>query len=169
MQETQPAKLHVVAVWEVHKQWSFTKVHGSLRPCILTAVQLTWVTSASKWEDGMFWSCKQYTLRGLVASSDDLPYNYFPSNSLNNIQIILDTRVRCHFKNIVLFLTWGAFLLPVVFVRMSMPSTTANWHWKNKNDTRWAKEWFEQELITITVKGDTEGELLISCFLYKYW
>lgn len=39
-----------------------------------------------------------------------------------------------------------------------MPSTTANWHWKNKNVTRWAKDWFERELITVTVKGDTEGE-----------
>jgi len=39
-----------------------------------------------------------------------------------------------------------------------MPLSTANWHWKNKNVTRWAKEWFEQELTSITIQGDTEGE-----------
>jgi len=43
---------------------------------------------------------------------------------------------------------------------MSMPLSTANWHRKNKNVTRWAKEWFERELTSITIKGDTEGELL---------
>lgn len=41
---------------------------------------------------------------------------------------------------------------------MSMPSSTANWHWKNKNVTRWAKGWFERELTTITINGDSEGE-----------
>jgi len=39
-----------------------------------------------------------------------------------------------------------------------MPSTTANWHWKNKNVTRWAKEWFERELTSITIKGEKDGE-----------
>jgi len=39
-----------------------------------------------------------------------------------------------------------------------MSLTTANWHWKNKNVTSWAKEWFERELTSITIKGDTEGE-----------
>lgn len=33
---------------------------------------------------------------------------------------------------------------------MAMSSTTANWHWKNKNVTPWAKTWFEQELVTIS-------------------
>lgn len=41
---------------------------------------------------------------------------------------------------------------------MSMPSSTANWHWKNKNVTRWAKEWFERELTTIKIEGEAEGE-----------
>jgi activator of HSP90 ATPase len=41
---------------------------------------------------------------------------------------------------------------------MALPSSTANWHWKNKNVTRWGKEWFEQELSTLTIKGDAEGE-----------
>ncbi|PFH51683.1 hypothetical protein AMATHDRAFT_58444 [Amanita thiersii Skay4041] len=40
---------------------------------------------------------------------------------------------------------------------MAMPSSTANWHWKNKNVTPWAKEWFERELVTITVKGDRDA------------
>jgi len=39
-----------------------------------------------------------------------------------------------------------------------MPSSTANWHWKNKTVTRWAKEWFERELTTITVSGDSPEE-----------
>ncbi|KAG8689145.1 hypothetical protein FRC08_011075 [Ceratobasidium sp. 394] len=33
---------------------------------------------------------------------------------------------------------------------MAMASTTANWHWKNKNVTPWAKTWFEQELTSIS-------------------
>ncbi|PPQ86935.1 hypothetical protein CVT25_009821 [Psilocybe cyanescens] len=41
---------------------------------------------------------------------------------------------------------------------MALPPTTANWHWKNKNVTRWGTEWFERELLTITVTGDNEGE-----------
>ncbi|KII88130.1 hypothetical protein PLICRDRAFT_41255 [Plicaturopsis crispa FD-325 SS-3] len=41
---------------------------------------------------------------------------------------------------------------------MSLPPSTANWHWKNKNVTRWAREWFERELTVITVNGDAEGE-----------
>ncbi|GLB34674.1 putative activator of Hsp90 ATPase, N-terminal [Lyophyllum shimeji] len=43
---------------------------------------------------------------------------------------------------------------------MAMPPSTANWHWKNKNVTRWAREWFERELATISVKGDKEGEVV---------
>ncbi|KAF7440250.1 hypothetical protein PC9H_000594 [Pleurotus ostreatus] len=42
---------------------------------------------------------------------------------------------------------------------MALPPSTANWHWKNKNVTRWAREWFEQELVTISVKGDSDGEV----------
>jgi len=43
---------------------------------------------------------------------------------------------------------------------MALPPTTANWHWKNKNVTRWGKEWFERELTTLTINGDTEGEVV---------
>ena len=38
----------------------------------------------------------------------------------------------------------------------SMPLSTANWHWKNKNVTAWAKSWFERELVTLAVKGEGE-------------
>jgi activator of HSP90 ATPase len=34
-----------------------------------------------------------------------------------------------------------------------MAYSTANWHWKNKTVTPWAKEWFESELVTIQVEG----------------
>ncbi|KAG5649724.1 hypothetical protein H0H81_002368 [Sphagnurus paluster] len=43
---------------------------------------------------------------------------------------------------------------------MALPPTTANWHWKNKNVTRWGTEWFERELITISVNGDKDGEVV---------
>ncbi|TFY74595.1 hypothetical protein EWM64_g9417, partial [Hericium alpestre] len=33
----------------------------------------------------------------------------------------------------------------------SMPYSTANWHWKNKTVTPWAKEWFERELPEVEV------------------
>ncbi|KAF7793288.1 hypothetical protein EIP86_004399 [Pleurotus ostreatoroseus] len=36
----------------------------------------------------------------------------------------------------------------------SMPLSTANWHWKNKNVTPWAKSWFERELPSISVQSD---------------
>jgi len=34
-----------------------------------------------------------------------------------------------------------------------MAYSTANWHWKNKTVTPWAKEWFERELVAIKVEG----------------
>ncbi|KAF8516760.1 activator of Hsp90 ATPase [Gautieria morchelliformis] len=37
---------------------------------------------------------------------------------------------------------------------MALPSTTANWHWKTKHVTPWARQWFEQELTVLTVKGE---------------
>jgi activator of HSP90 ATPase len=49
----------------------------------------------------------------------------------------------------------------------SMSSTTANWHWKTKYVSGWAKEWFTEELakvdktqdeITIKVSRVTEVE-----------
>ncbi|KAG6896816.1 hypothetical protein C0992_005857 [Termitomyces sp. T32_za158] len=43
---------------------------------------------------------------------------------------------------------------------MALPPSTANWHWKNKNITRWGSEWFERELVTISVKGDNENEIV---------
>jgi activator of HSP90 ATPase len=41
-----------------------------------------------------------------------------------------------------------------------MAFSTANWHWKNKNITSWGKEWMEQELTSITIAGDKEGEVV---------
>ncbi|KAL1664550.1 activator of Hsp90 ATPase [Schizophyllum commune] len=43
----------------------------------------------------------------------------------------------------------------------SMPLSTANWHWKNKNVTRWGKEWFERELATIAVQGEGEQSVKV--------
>ncbi|KAF5373606.1 hypothetical protein D9758_000964 [Tetrapyrgos nigripes] len=43
---------------------------------------------------------------------------------------------------------------------MALPPSTANWHWKNKNVTKWGQEWFERELKNLTVKGDSEEESL---------
>ncbi|KAF9014168.1 activator of Hsp90 ATPase [Cyathus striatus] len=43
---------------------------------------------------------------------------------------------------------------------MALPPSTANWHWKNKNVTRWGTQWFEQELTSISVTGDKEGEVV---------
>jgi activator of HSP90 ATPase len=34
-----------------------------------------------------------------------------------------------------------------------MAYSTANWHWKNKTVTPWARQWFERELSTIQVEG----------------
>lgn len=36
----------------------------------------------------------------------------------------------------------------------TLPPSTANWHWKNKNVTAWGKSWFERELVTVQIKGD---------------
>jgi activator of HSP90 ATPase len=35
----------------------------------------------------------------------------------------------------------------------TMAYSTANWHWKNKTVTPWARQWFERELVTIQVEG----------------
>ncbi|THH16146.1 hypothetical protein EW146_g4433 [Bondarzewia mesenterica] len=35
----------------------------------------------------------------------------------------------------------------------NMPYSTANWHWKNKTVTPWAKAWFERELVQIEVQA----------------
>jgi len=43
----------------------------------------------------------------------------------------------------------------------SMAPSTANWHWKNKNITPWAKAWFERELVTLSVKGEGDEEASI--------
>ena len=37
-----------------------------------------------------------------------------------------------------------------------MPFSTANWHWKNKTVTPWAKAWFERELVLVEVT-DPDG------------
>ncbi|KAI0053964.1 hypothetical protein FA95DRAFT_22546 [Auriscalpium vulgare] len=42
-----------------------------------------------------------------------------------------------------------------------MAYSTANWHWKNKTVTPWAKAWFERELVTVEVKGTSpEGAVV---------
>lgn len=43
-----------------------------------------------------------------------------------------------------------------------MQSSTANWHWKNKNITSWAKAWFERELTTIVIQGEDSASVSIS-------
>ncbi|XP_006457949.1 hypothetical protein AGABI2DRAFT_63138 [Agaricus bisporus var. bisporus H97] len=42
---------------------------------------------------------------------------------------------------------------------MALPPSTANWHWKNKNITKWGEEWMKRELTTISVSGD-RGEVV---------
>ncbi|KAF9652899.1 hypothetical protein BDM02DRAFT_3088389 [Thelephora ganbajun] len=43
-----------------------------------------------------------------------------------------------------------------------MSHTTANWHWKNKNIGPWARQWFQRELTTITITGDSEESVQIT-------
>ncbi|KAI0819058.1 activator of Hsp90 ATPase [Irpex lacteus] len=43
-----------------------------------------------------------------------------------------------------------------------MAPTTANWHWKNKNVTPWAKQWFERELTSLSIKEDSGEEVSIT-------
>ncbi|TDL24729.1 hypothetical protein BD410DRAFT_785430 [Rickenella mellea] len=46
---------------------------------------------------------------------------------------------------------------------MALPPSTANWHWKNKDVTPWAKGWFERELTTIKVSdGDNNTAVVAS-------
>ncbi|KAG9318660.1 activator of Hsp90 ATPase [Chiua virens] len=45
---------------------------------------------------------------------------------------------------------------------MSMPSTTANWHWKNKNVTPWAKAWFQEELTKISIEGNGNENIKVT-------
>ncbi|KZT69858.1 hypothetical protein DAEQUDRAFT_690283 [Daedalea quercina L-15889] len=40
-----------------------------------------------------------------------------------------------------------------------MPTSTANWHWKNKTVTPWARAWFERELVTVEVNGEGEQKV----------
>ncbi|KAH9848864.1 activator of Hsp90 ATPase [Lenzites betulinus] len=42
-----------------------------------------------------------------------------------------------------------------------LPPSTANWHWKNKTVTPWAKRWFEQELTAISVSGEGTEEVSV--------
>jgi activator of HSP90 ATPase len=37
---------------------------------------------------------------------------------------------------------------------MAMAHSTANWHWKNKNCTKWGQAWFERELVGVAAGGD---------------
>jgi len=50
-----------------------------------------------------------------------------------------------------------------------LPPSTANWHWKNKNVTKWGQDWFDRELTSVTVKGDGDsGEELSITKLYEF-
>ncbi|KXN91419.1 hypothetical protein AN958_00681 [Leucoagaricus sp. SymC.cos] len=42
---------------------------------------------------------------------------------------------------------------------MSLSPSTANWHWKNKDITRWGGEWMRHELCSISVTG-VKGEVV---------
>ncbi|KAI1791700.1 activator of Hsp90 ATPase [Ganoderma leucocontextum] len=42
-----------------------------------------------------------------------------------------------------------------------MATSTANWHWKNKTVTTWAKQWFDQELTSVRVSGEGTEEVAI--------
>ncbi|KAI0707943.1 activator of Hsp90 ATPase [Earliella scabrosa] len=42
-----------------------------------------------------------------------------------------------------------------------MASSTANWHWKNKTVTPWAKQWFDRELTSIRIGGEGSEEVAI--------
>jgi activator of HSP90 ATPase len=44
---------------------------------------------------------------------------------------------------------------------MALAPSTANWHWKNKDVTRWGREWFERELTTLTVSNDASESVSI--------
>jgi activator of HSP90 ATPase len=37
---------------------------------------------------------------------------------------------------------------------MAMPTSTANWHWKNKNITPWTRTWLERELLRVIIGAD---------------
>ncbi|KAN0077112.1 Activator of Hsp90 ATPase [Tylopilus felleus] len=43
-----------------------------------------------------------------------------------------------------------------------MPRTTANWHWKNKNVTAWAKDWFQEKLTKIVIQGDAGESIKVT-------
>jgi activator of HSP90 ATPase len=51
---------------------------------------------------------------------------------------------------------------------MALPPTTANWHWKNKNVTKWGQDWFDRELTNVTIKGEKEGEELSFTKIYEF-
>ncbi|KIK61844.1 hypothetical protein GYMLUDRAFT_198656 [Collybiopsis luxurians FD-317 M1] len=51
---------------------------------------------------------------------------------------------------------------------MALPSSTANWHWKNKNVTKWGQDWLGHELTEVTIKGDSEGEVLSIKKVYDF-
>jgi hypothetical protein len=64
-------------------------------------------------------------------------------------------------------------------VNMAMPPSTANWHWKTKHVSPWAKEWFTSELAGVSTKDgndtisvekvtDVEGDVEIGQRKSKY-
>jgi activator of HSP90 ATPase len=45
---------------------------------------------------------------------------------------------------------------------MAMAHSTANWHWKNKNCTSWARSWFQDELVTVSISGEGTEQILVA-------
>jgi hypothetical protein len=41
-------------------------------------------------------------------------------------------------------------------ISMAMPPSTANWHWKTKHVSPWAKEWFTSELAGVSTKDEND-------------
>ena len=48
---------------------------------------------------------------------------------------------------------------------MSMPSSTANWHWKTKHVAPWAKSWFERELVMLKASSEESDTVEIESVL----
>jgi len=48
------------------------------------------------------------------------------------------------------------------YLVMALPSSTANWHWKNKNITDWSRRWMDNELTSVSVTAEKGGIVSIS-------
>jgi len=48
----------------------------------------------------------------------------------------------------------GFSLCSAMALPSSLPSSTANWHWKNKNITDWSRRWMDNELTSISLTAE---------------